>query len=120
MPPKCSSSLVATNRSFPLTPRTSYLRVSMVYATAVLTKGGWFGSASTLGVGFFSLAVYTASSSSALLTSSNSSSPSLLRSSNRPVAMANLIVAETMAVVGDYLSSGPSLPLIRPPSQCIS
>ena len=54
--------------------------------------------------------VYASASSTALSSSSSDSSSlhSLLRSSSRPVAIAKLIVAETMAVCGVHLSKWPS------------
>ena len=68
--------------------------MSTVYATAQSPKGRWHNDTGTLGIQALFLPVYVKSSSSDPSSSSSvssNSSFSLLRSSNRPVAMANLI-----------------------------
>lgn len=104
----------ATNS--PSTSRSSFLKASTVYATATSTKGGRL---STKGLGDISWsATYVPTSSPSLSSSSDSSSfSSSFRSSSRPVAMAKLTVADTIAVDGAHLSKGPSfLSTDQPPN----
>ena len=98
-----------------LTSRTSFLEVLTVYAMAQSAKSRWLDDMGTLGIKILS-AIYAIFSLSTLLFSSPISwLLSLLWSSNRPVTIANLIIAKIMLVAGDYLVSGPSFFLFDNP-----
>lgn len=110
--------LVALTCYHSLTSRTSFVRVSTVYAQrGSRRRVGGLVVREPLGIKLFNLLFmpYPLRLPHCLppLVSSSLSS---LRSSNRPtVAMANLMVAEIIVVAGDHLSSGPSFVLFDHP-----